>query len=56
MARLIESFDIGLNDINNYFAKCDKKSLAKSKHRGNSKPTKTRDKDGDKYYAPGGVD
>ena len=56
LARLIQSFDIDLNDINNYFSKCDKHSITKSQHRGKSKTKTTRDKAGDKYYALGGLE
>jgi len=56
VARFLESLDLTLNDIHEYFKACDIESLGKAMYRGKGGRSKTRDKSGDKYYQPGGVD
>ena len=57
VGRFLESLGITLNDLNEFLKSCDEESLADARYRGKSKKTSTsRDKSGDKYYQPGGVD
>jgi hypothetical protein len=56
VGEFIEELGIHINELKQFFVRCDEKSLKNAEYRKTQNRTISRDTDGDQYYQPGGVE